>query len=249
MQCRGGGARKQSVQHLVHRFFEHITSKARLHEERFGKSGGPSPTTRCCYLPAQSYQIIDDRESLVTCQYFAVSLRNFPHTLHVLRPQCSDPHFAALGPLGNSHAVEEGKGGSEAYPRSPTRTIFFTSPDHRNRESRGASRTPSVLNLWRVAFSYSNSCIVGYSVFAFNQTIHKKLDPKTHQNLAQTLTVQLRRRPGIAFLKRVTIVLDEDSEKGFGLVSGRTYDHLPLSQVDGFTLSTGEHELIDFLRL
>lgn len=49
--------------------------------------------------------------------------------------------------------------------------------------------------------------------------IHKKLDPKAHQNLAQILVSQLKRRPGIVFLKRITIILDEDSEKGFGLVS------------------------------
>ena len=68
-------------------------------------------------------------------------------------------------------------------------------------------------------YPHANEYAVGYSVFAFNQTIRKKLDPKTHQNLAQILVSQLKRRSGIVLLKRITIILDEDSEKGFGLVS------------------------------
>ena len=59
---------------------------------------------------------------------------------------------------------------------------------------------------------------VGYTAIAFNQIEHKKIDPKTHFNFLDPLLVLLRRRPGIVFLKRLTIVLDEDSEKGFGLV-------------------------------
>jgi ribonuclease P/MRP protein subunit RPP1 len=61
--------------------------------------------------------------------------------------------------------------------------------------------------------------VVGYSVLAFNQVAHKRVDPKTHANVLDGLLPQLRKREGVAFLKRLTIVLDEDSEKGFGLVS------------------------------
>jgi len=61
--------------------------------------------------------------------------------------------------------------------------------------------------------------IVGYNVVAFNQIIAKKIDPKTHVNILDELLTQLRTRPGVLFLKRLTIVLDDDSEKGFGLVS------------------------------
>ena len=61
--------------------------------------------------------------------------------------------------------------------------------------------------------------LVGYSVLAFNQTVERKIDPKTFLNTVDPLLVQLRRRQGIVYLKRLTIVLDEDSEKGFGLVS------------------------------
>lgn len=99
-----------------------------------------------------------------------------------------------------------------------------------------------------IAFSYINKCVVGYSVFAFNQTVYKKLDPKSHQNLAQALIGRLERRPGVAFLARITIVLDEDSEKGFGLVSDQA-DYHPPSRPYRSTLSLGEHEFINLLRL
>jgi ribonuclease P/MRP protein subunit RPP1 len=56
-------------------------------------------------------------------------------------------------------------------------------------------------------------------VIAFNQSVNKKIDPKTHVNILDGLLKQLRARPGTVFLKRLTIVLDNDSEKGFGLVS------------------------------
>jgi ribonuclease P/MRP protein subunit RPP1 len=56
-------------------------------------------------------------------------------------------------------------------------------------------------------------------VIAFNQIVQKKIDLKTHVNELDPLLGLLRKRTGIIFLKRLTIVLDEDSEKGFGLVS------------------------------
>jgi ribonuclease P/MRP protein subunit RPP1 len=56
-------------------------------------------------------------------------------------------------------------------------------------------------------------------VIAFNQFVHKKVEPKSHINTVESLVNQLRQRPGIIFLKRLSIILDEDSEKGFGLVS------------------------------
>lgn len=61
---------------------------------------------------------------------------------------------------------------------------------------------------------------VGYTVLAFTQTVHKKVDTKTHVNILDIVVRQLKSRPGIVFLKRLSIVLDEDSEKGFGLVRG-----------------------------
>ena len=59
---------------------------------------------------------------------------------------------------------------------------------------------------------------VGYNAIAFNQIVHKKIDPKTFVNGIDPLLEHLRKRAGIIYLKRLTIVLDEDSEKGFGLV-------------------------------
>ncbi|KAG1903794.1 PHP domain-like protein [Suillus fuscotomentosus] len=60
---------------------------------------------------------------------------------------------------------------------------------------------------------------LGYTVIAFNQSVNKKIDPKTHVNILDGLLQQLRARPGTVFLKRLTIVLDNDSEKGFGLTN------------------------------
>jgi ribonuclease P/MRP protein subunit RPP1 len=56
-------------------------------------------------------------------------------------------------------------------------------------------------------------------VIAFNQLVHKKVEPKTHVNILESLVSLLRQRPGIVFLKRLSVILDEDSEKGFGLAS------------------------------
>lgn len=70
--------------------------------------------------------------------------------------------------------------------------------------------------------------IVGYTVLALTQTVHKKVEPKTFFNALDALLGsgnernkgkgQLKAREGMVFLKRLNIVLDEDSEKGFGLV-------------------------------
>ena len=59
---------------------------------------------------------------------------------------------------------------------------------------------------------------MGYTVLALNQIVHKKIDPKTHVHTLDSLIERLRKREKITFVKRLTIVLDEDSEKGFGLV-------------------------------
>lgn len=60
--------------------------------------------------------------------------------------------------------------------------------------------------------------LVGYTVLAFNQIVETKVDPKIHTNILDPLLAQLRRREGVLYLKRLTIVLDEASEKGNGLV-------------------------------
>lgn len=45
------------------------------------------------------------------------------------------------------------------------------------------------------------------------------MDQKSHVNTAEALVGQLRKRPGLVYLRRLSIILDGDSEKGFGLVS------------------------------
>ncbi|KAK7054167.1 RNase P subunit p30-domain-containing protein [Favolaschia claudopus] len=58
---------------------------------------------------------------------------------------------------------------------------------------------------------------LGYTVIALNQTVQSVVNPKSHVNILDPLLAQLRPRQGIVLLKRLTIVLDQDSEKGFGL--------------------------------
>ncbi|KZT71195.1 PHP domain-like protein, partial [Daedalea quercina L-15889] len=63
--------------------------------------------------------------------------------------------------------------------------------------------------------------------------IQTKLDPKNHVNVLDPLLSQLKKRTGLVLLKRLTIVLDEESEKGFGLTTANTslvasYDILSL---------------------
>lgn len=67
---------------------------------------------------------------------------------------------------------------------------------------------------------------VGYTVIAFNQLVHKKVEQKSHVNVLERLVSQLRQRPGIVFLKRLSIILDEDSEKGFGLVRNHLLNYV-----------------------
>ncbi|KAG1826895.1 RNase P subunit p30-domain-containing protein [Suillus subaureus] len=83
---------------------------------------------------------------------------------------------------------------------------------------------------------------LGYTVIAFNQSVNKKIDPKTHVNILDELLKQLRARPGTVFLKRLTIVLDNDSEKGFGLTNANTslvepYDVIALLPTTSATFS------------
>jgi ribonuclease P/MRP protein subunit RPP1 len=59
---------------------------------------------------------------------------------------------------------------------------------------------------------------VGYTVLAFNQYVAKRVDAKSHVNVLDPLLAQLRKRHGVVFLKRLTLILDQESEKGTGLV-------------------------------
>lgn len=50
---------------------------------------------------------------------------------------------------------------------------------------------------------------MGYTVLAFNQTIHGKLDSKTHVNAAKIL---------VGYLTRLTVVIGDEADKDFGFV-------------------------------
>ncbi|KAH7929148.1 PHP domain-like protein [Leucogyrophana mollusca] len=83
---------------------------------------------------------------------------------------------------------------------------------------------------------------LGYAVIAFNQTVDKRLDPKSHVNILDSLLPQIRKRTGVIFLKRLTITLDEDSEKGFGLTNANAslvepYDLIALTPTTATTFS------------
>ncbi|KAH9061195.1 RNase P subunit p30-domain-containing protein [Lactarius vividus] len=83
---------------------------------------------------------------------------------------------------------------------------------------------------------------LGYSVFAFNQSIKTKFEPKTFVNTLDPLLHLVKKRPGIIYLKRLTIALDEDSEKGFGLTNAHSnlftpYDIIALAPTTEATFS------------
>ncbi|KAG5644440.1 hypothetical protein DXG03_008535 [Asterophora parasitica] len=84
--------------------------------------------------------------------------------------------------------------------------------------------------------------LVRYTVIAFNQLVHKRVDSKTHVNSADSIVNQLRRRSGIIYLKRLSIILDDDSEKGFGLTNANaslfpSYDLIGLIPLTQATFS------------
>ncbi|KAF9004657.1 RNase P subunit p30-domain-containing protein [Cyathus striatus] len=86
------------------------------------------------------------------------------------------------------------------------------------------------------------SFTVRYSVIAFSQTEHKKVDPKIHINVLDSLVPKLRQHPGIVLLKRLNIILDGDSEKGFGLINANVplfnnYDLIALVPTNQVTFS------------
>lgn len=62
------------------------------------------------------------------------------------------------------------------------------------------------------------SLLVGYTIIALNQEVRSKIDPKSHVNTLDPLLIQLRKRKDVIFLKRLTLLLDEESEKGNGMV-------------------------------
>ena len=59
---------------------------------------------------------------------------------------------------------------------------------------------------------------MGYNVITFNQEVNSRIEQNTHVNVLDPLLKQLRSRKDDIFLKRLTLLLDEESEKGTGMV-------------------------------
>ncbi|KAG8833258.1 hypothetical protein FRC17_011033 [Serendipita sp. 399] len=83
---------------------------------------------------------------------------------------------------------------------------------------------------------------LGYTVLALNQIIQTCFSPNGHINYLNELVRKLKRRDGIIILKRLTIILDEGSEKGTGLTKQHQaalmqYDILSLQPTTQATFS------------
>lgn len=83
---------------------------------------------------------------------------------------------------------------------------------------------------------------LGYTVFALNQTIQTCFSPNGHVNYLEELSKRLKVRDGIVILKRLTILLDDASEKGIGLTKNHqaalmAYDILSLQPTSQATFS------------
>ncbi|KAG8848457.1 hypothetical protein FRB96_001243 [Tulasnella sp. 330] len=85
---------------------------------------------------------------------------------------------------------------------------------------------------------------LGYTVIALNQTVTGVFNPKTHRNTLQGI----RTREGIVILRRLTIILTEESEKGSGLVTSnfdalKAYDLIALCPT---TPTTFQHACLTY---
>ncbi|KAK0474868.1 PHP domain-like protein [Armillaria novae-zelandiae] len=116
-----------------------------------------------------------------------------------------------------------------------------------NKKGKGKQAAPPKVRYTPAQISAIESRIdmlshLGYNVIAFTQTVAKKIDPKTHVNILDPLLGQLTPRKGMIYLKRLSIILDGDSEKGFGLINAQTnlfntYDLLSLVPTNQATLA------------
>jgi ribonuclease P/MRP protein subunit RPP1 len=76
---------------------------------------------------------------------------------------------------------------------------------------------PFILSARCSASAHISFWLVGYTVIALCQTVNKKIE-KNHVNFLDEILPGLKKRDGVLILKRLNIILDSDSEKGFGLV-------------------------------
>ncbi|KAK0185873.1 PHP domain-like protein [Armillaria mellea] len=156
-------------------------------------------------------------------------------------------------------------------PLSFTKSVFTVSPltamydlnipisfgENGNKKGKGKQTSPTEVRYTPAQISAIESRIdmlshLGYNVIAFTQTVAKKVDPKTHVNILDPLLGQLTPRKGIVYLKRLSIILDGDSEKGFGLINAQTtlfntYDllSLPLKSGAVFEITYNDATLVD----
>lgn len=137
---------------------------------------------------------------------------------HVLRFERTSP--ATFGKLNST--IEQGERKTDTT--LPVAAVYPGS----SRSYRVAYRSSRASYVFYNHHISSNILIgwpVGYSVLAFDQRIKTKVEPKTFINALDPLLRQMKKRPGVVYLKRLTIVLDEDSEKGFGLVRSHFPNH------------------------
>lgn len=125
------------------------------------------------------------------------------------------PSITTVGPTQSKKS--KGKQPQQAQPQQPA--VVFTPAQLTAIESRLdiLEHCTSCDTLALVSDAERNRA-VGYTILGLNQTVQKKIDSKTHVNTLDPLLAQLRKRERITLIKRLTIVLDEESEKGFGLV-------------------------------
>ncbi|KAI0300084.1 RNase P subunit p30-domain-containing protein [Multifurca ochricompacta] len=104
----------------------------------------------------------------------------------------------------------------------PSHSVLFTPAQLAVIETRIDLLVHGVSSLAIISGTSLISQPVGYSVLAFNQTVKTKVESKTFVNTLDPLLRQVKKRPGIIYLKRLTIILDEDSEKGSGLTNAQS---------------------------
>jgi ribonuclease P/MRP protein subunit RPP1 len=125
-------------------------------------------------------------------------------------------------PSGNSTAQSNKGKGKQA---KPSHSLLFTLAQIAAIEARIDLLVHCTCFIIIISSNILIGWSVGYSVLAFNQRIKTKVEPKTFINALDPLLRQMKKRPGVIYLKRLTIVLDEDSEKGFGLVRSHFPNH------------------------
>jgi ribonuclease P/MRP protein subunit RPP1 len=128
-----------------------------------------------------------------------------------------------IPPPSGGPAVQSNKGKGKQV--QPSHSTPFTPPQLQAIEARIDLLVHCASLLAVISSTILIGKPVGYSVLAFNQCVRTKVEPKAFVNTLDPLLRQVKKRRGIIYLKRLTILLDEDSEKGFGLVRSYSSNH------------------------